>query len=94
MPRKKTPPPCETLSAAASMLLRLPVSQFHAFEPRTAAESAIYTLAEKTLRGDAKAFESLMKAVETADKVEIIEENIDGLSKSLEELARAMEAGV
>ena len=95
MPRGiKNPPVAETLSGAAAMFLRMPRKQFNTFQPRNTAEAAARNLTIQSLRGDVSAFDKLY---ELADRVELIEDtvaNIDGLSRSLMELAERMNAEI
>ena len=90
MPREETESPCETLSAAVSMMLRMTLSEFDTFEPRTAAEKTAQTLARKSIRGDVRAFDSLFNAVDRTDRIALCEENVDALSESLRQLAETL----
>ena len=95
MPRGiPNPPAAETISGAAAMFLRMSRKQFNGFQARTTAEAAARNLIIQSLRGDISAFDKLY---ELADRVELIEDtvaNIDGLSRSLMELAERMNADI
>lgn len=81
---------CETLQDAAAFILSMPMSQFKEYEPETTAEASAVTLAKKVLRGDSHAFHELISAADRSAVIELIEDNADALTKSLQELAATL----
>lgn len=86
----ENPPIAESLSGAASMLLKMGKKEFQDFEPRNTFEGVAHSLCASSLRGDVAAFRELYNAADHAELFTDAVENIDGLSRSLMHLAEQM----
>ena len=91
MPRGvKNPPVAQTMSAAASMLLKMKKSAFNTFKPRNVCEQSVYNLVISSMRGDVSAFDELYKMADRSELIEDAVGTIDALSRSLQELGETL----
>lgn len=79
--------PCETLSSACALVLKMSVTELDKFKPQTVAEKIAQGYAFRALRGDDESF-NLLTA--TADTFFVDQSFEDDLSKALREVAETM----